>query len=110
MGNALTPKVEKRAAKPRAAQYVCPVPLGTGSLSVVEGLRRALGHGPERGPSASPGRRHTPYPALAGLPIAAAAEPDLDAFLEGLEVAVMSGGVLLIAVVVVLTIRRFTNF
>ena len=45
-----------------------------------------------------------------GIPLAAALQPDFDAFFGGLEAAVAAGGVLLIACVVVLAIRRFVSF
>jgi hypothetical protein len=41
---------------------------------------------------------------------AEALQPDFDAFFGGLEAAVATGGVLLIAVVVVMAIRRFVSF
>jgi hypothetical protein len=37
-------------------------------------------------------------------------EPDVDAFMGGLEVAVTAGAVVLIALVVVLAIRRIVSF
>lgn len=48
--------------------------------------------------------------ALAAVPLGTALQPDFDAFFGGLEAAVAAGGVLLIAVVVVMTVRRFTSF
>lgn len=44
------------------------------------------------------------------IPLAEALQPDFDAFFGGMEVAVATGGVLLIAVVVVMAIRRFVSF
>lgn len=41
---------------------------------------------------------------------ASALQPDFDAFFGGLEAAVAAGGVLLVAVVVVMAIRRFVSF
>jgi hypothetical protein len=39
-----------------------------------------------------------------------ALKPDFDSFFGGLEAAVAAGGVVLVAVVVVMTVRRFTSF
>jgi hypothetical protein len=47
---------------------------------------------------------------LAAVPVGTALQPDFDAFFGGLEAAVATGGVLVIAVVVVMTIRRFVSF
>ena len=55
-------------------------------------------------------RRDYHVAALAALPLGAALQPDFDAFFGGLEAAVAAGGVLLIACVVVLAIRRFVSF
>jgi hypothetical protein len=48
--------------------------------------------------------------ALAAVPFGTALQPDFDAFFGGLEAAVAAGGVLLIACVVVVAIRRFVSF
>lgn len=42
--------------------------------------------------------------------VATALQPDFDAFFGGLEVAIAAGGVLVIALVVVLAVRRFIAF
>jgi hypothetical protein len=42
-------------------------------------------------------------------PFASALQPDFDAFFGGLQAAVAAGGVLLIAVVVVMAIRRLVS-
>lgn len=47
---------------------------------------------------------------LVALPVAVALDPDFDSFLGGVEAAVASGGILLIAVVVVMAIRRLVSF
>jgi hypothetical protein len=47
---------------------------------------------------------------LAFVPIGVAMQPDFDAFFGGLEAAVAAGGVLVIALVVVLAVRRLTSF
>lgn len=44
------------------------------------------------------------------IPVASALQPDFEAFFEGLQVAIATGGILLIAIVVVMTVRRMVSF
>jgi len=48
--------------------------------------------------------------AFSGLVRGTAMDPDFDAFFGGLEAAVAAGGVVVIALVVVLAVRRLTSF
>lgn len=59
-------------------------------------------------PAVDFGRRNCHAAALPG--VAVAVQPDFDAFFGGLEAAVIAGGSLFIAAVVVLAVRRFTSF
>jgi hypothetical protein len=43
------------------------------------------------------------------IPLATALEPDFTAFFGGLEAAIFAGGILVIALVVVLAVRRLTS-
>jgi len=47
--------------------------------------------------------------ASSAVPFAAALDPDFDAFFGGLEAAVLAGGIVVIALVVVLAVRRLTS-
>jgi hypothetical protein len=42
--------------------------------------------------------------------LATALQPDFEAFFGGMEAAILGGGICVIAVVVVMTVRRFTSF
>jgi len=111
---------QDRAPQARSARWSFPRPLlGRGSRLSVKGLRRRKAKvrkdpaPPPNPPShdLSPpvvdfGRRN--YPAVALF--AVALEPDFDSFFGGIEAAVAAGGIAVIAVVVVLAIRRFVSF